>query len=712
MIFKNKDIKAEINEQGVDIGNIGANFYTKDLGTASIRISINWKGTVLNLSETTLKPKLDLFCEDGSIFVNEPIEIVSPVNGLIQYNISNDVIKHVGNVTGKLFLVNETKSIHVVTFHFNISDSGIDSVVTKEISVTLVDDTVRRIIQENAIQLLGDDFESRLNTDVIEHLNSNPDMFKGVKGDKGDTGPTGPKGDKGDAGEQGKQGIQGIKGDTGETGPIGATGPQGPQGERGEQGLPGESGKVETDLAKGNFDSLKTKVDFDFQTDYVDSLKNLTTTTDSMVVTVVHAPSKTFHVLQPISKSRALRVWFTKNQKDDYVIMRETEIGDFNLENKSIGYQNLQIVDSSQFDTSYPPNYFAKTVGATLAGEVIADKINFVSYCSNVGGIWEVTLDEGSIYEKKKTISTWSETTVVDKEQLLFDGLEYKKHTIKMVFKGQDPEHPTSTPRGWLNYGGQRPQDVKGTLNIFKLVPVLSNEIQSLYSYSNKDFAIQIRSADESSGEQFVPEHNSIGTAFAKSDTKLIGDGVDLKFVTDVVYPGLKSVSLIQDVYGRVNGVDLINIITNHTLKNGDIVINGYVKFLKNTYVKTGYAGMIPYFTKNVDTIKTSMNNLYTPDTSGTYRVQMTPEKLQAKSFLLTNNTNSVVTAFTFYDFINTMRINENSRKGDTWIEHRNATMGKVYNQHFKDETVNENTEWRFKMAIRTTEFPKIQYLI
>ncbi|MCD8905875.1 BppU family phage baseplate upper protein [Staphylococcus chromogenes] len=217
-MYKNKDIKAEINEQGADIGNIGANFYTKDLGTASIRISINWKGAVLDLSKTTLKPKLDLFCEDGSIFVNESVEIVSQVNGLIQYNISKDVIKHVGKVTGKLFLTDDANSIHVVTFHFNISDSGIDSVVTKEVSVTLVDDTVRRIVRENAIQLLGDDFESRLNTDVIEHLNSNPDLFKGAKGDRGETGPTGAKGDKGETGAQG---------------PIGLTGPQGPKGDEG-----------------------------------------------------------------------------------------------------------------------------------------------------------------------------------------------------------------------------------------------------------------------------------------------------------------------------------------------------------------------------------------------------------------------------------------------------------------------------------------------
>lgn len=240
MIYKNKDIKAEINEQGVDIGNIGANFYTKDLGTASIRISINWKGAVLDLSKTTLKPKLDLFCEDGSIFVNEPIEIVSPVNGLIQYNISKDVVKHVGKVTGKLFLTDDANSIHVVTFHFNISDSGIDSVVTKEVSVTLVDDTVRRIIKENAIQLLGDDFEPKLKSDVMEYLNDNVDTFRGVKGD---AGPIGPQGEKGEVGPQGLQGVEGPIGPRGEQGPQGEVGPQGEQGVQGADGPQGEKGE-------------------------------------------------------------------------------------------------------------------------------------------------------------------------------------------------------------------------------------------------------------------------------------------------------------------------------------------------------------------------------------------------------------------------------------------------------------------------------------
>lgn len=180
-----------------------------------------------------------MFCEDGSIFVNEPIEIVSPVNGLIQYNISKDVIKHVGKVTGKLFLTDDANSIHVATFHFNISDSGIDSVVTKEVSVTLVDDTVRRIIKENAIQLLGDDFEPKLKSDVIEYLNDNVDTFRGIKGD---AGPIGPQGEKGDVGPQGLQGVEGPIGPRGEQGPQGEPGPKGDKGEQGPIGPQGETG--------------------------------------------------------------------------------------------------------------------------------------------------------------------------------------------------------------------------------------------------------------------------------------------------------------------------------------------------------------------------------------------------------------------------------------------------------------------------------------
>ena len=68
-------------------------------------------------------------------------------------------------------------------------DSGVEGAVEKEISVNLVDDAVRRILKENVIEILGNGFE-QLNTDVVNHLDNNPELFKG---DKGDIGPKSSK---------------------------------------------------------------------------------------------------------------------------------------------------------------------------------------------------------------------------------------------------------------------------------------------------------------------------------------------------------------------------------------------------------------------------------------------------------------------------------------------------------------------------------------
>ncbi|WP_105995780.1 BppU family phage baseplate upper protein [Staphylococcus agnetis] len=242
-MYKIAKVETSINNKDVSIGYIGSRFYTEDENTAVLRIRINYEGNPVDLIATKMKPKLNLFLEDGSIFIDEKVEVVVPESGLIQYTVPIKVIKHVGVVNCKLFLEDETQSLHVANFQFEIVDSGIEDAVQKEITVNLVDDTVRRIIKENAIQLLGDNFEERLNKDVIDHLNSNPETFRGARGETGLTGAKGAKGDKGDRGEQGFQGPVGPKGEKGDVGPVGATGAIGPKGERGEQGPQGATGQ-------------------------------------------------------------------------------------------------------------------------------------------------------------------------------------------------------------------------------------------------------------------------------------------------------------------------------------------------------------------------------------------------------------------------------------------------------------------------------------
>lgn len=204
-IYKNKDITTNIDTEKMSINNSDTYFYTEDKGSAALRIFINHRKTAFNLDNTNLKPVLDLFHTDGSIWLDEPLEVIMSDKGLLQYNIPDNVIAHAGLIKAKLFLRNTEQSVHVANFTFDIKDSGIEGAVEKEISVNIVDDAIKRIINEQ------------------------PELFKGEKGDKGEQGIQGPRGEQG---ERGLQGEQGLKGDTG---------PQGIQGPRGEQGPKGDS---------------------------------------------------------------------------------------------------------------------------------------------------------------------------------------------------------------------------------------------------------------------------------------------------------------------------------------------------------------------------------------------------------------------------------------------------------------------------------------
>lgn len=232
-VRKSKDLEFIVNEKTSEFGDINTNFYTEDKGNAFIRMRLKYENSYVNLEEINMKPQLDLFHSDGSIWMDENLIMVLPEYGLMQYSVPDNVIKHKGKVKAKLFLVNQNKSIHVANFNFSIQDSGIDDVVEKEINITLVEDTIKKIIKENSVELLDDNFRDRLLTDTKEYLSNNPEQFKGPKGDKGEQGPKGEPGAKGERGSQGIQGEQGIQGGQG---PRGYQGVQGPKGDKGDTG--------------------------------------------------------------------------------------------------------------------------------------------------------------------------------------------------------------------------------------------------------------------------------------------------------------------------------------------------------------------------------------------------------------------------------------------------------------------------------------------
>ncbi|MCO6204573.1 phage baseplate upper protein [Staphylococcus epidermidis] len=183
MIIKMTDVETHINPRNVNIGDIGSRFYTEDENTAFIRIRINYNDSPVDLTKTDMKPKLDLFMEDGSVFIDETIEVLIPESGLIQYDIPSNVIKHIGKVNCKLFMDSPEHSIHVANFSFGIVDSGVEKAVTKEINLNLVKDTVKQIMSEDLVNLLNDGFKDKLTDDLESYISLHSEEFKGEKGE-------------------------------------------------------------------------------------------------------------------------------------------------------------------------------------------------------------------------------------------------------------------------------------------------------------------------------------------------------------------------------------------------------------------------------------------------------------------------------------------------------------------------------------------------
>lgn len=225
--YKTGTVNTIINENGVDLGSINVNLYTMDNKTSVIDIHIKKKNIInenqeyisVNFNQTKFEPVLHVFAQDGSIFTNEPLEIVKAEEGFVRYIIPEYITKHVGQMQCKLFLENPENnySTHVANFYFTVNDSGITKSVGKEIRVELLDDIVEKVMKDNV------------------------DIFKGPKGDTGEQGPAGQDG------KDGKNGINGIDGINGNPGP------QGPPGRDGKDGVDGQDG---SDGKSFDFESL------------------------------------------------------------------------------------------------------------------------------------------------------------------------------------------------------------------------------------------------------------------------------------------------------------------------------------------------------------------------------------------------------------------------------------------------------------------------
>lgn len=168
-IYKNKDIYTNINERGVNLGNVDVTLYSRDKLTAALRIFLNKEvkyrnETIIepvNLTQTNMLPMIDLYAEDGSIFKGEKLRIISAETGLVEYDFPRNIVDHVGKMNASIYLESEDEGVEVARFYFYIDDDGLTKRIGREISPQLFEDLLEGYLKNNSN--VFNEIESRLN---------------------------------------------------------------------------------------------------------------------------------------------------------------------------------------------------------------------------------------------------------------------------------------------------------------------------------------------------------------------------------------------------------------------------------------------------------------------------------------------------------------------------------------------------------------------
>lgn len=124
MIRKNGPLDFDVNAYTSSSVSTSINFWTQDRQTARLIFKLTKDGSPLPLAAVT--GKLVLVMADGSRFIRD-VTIIDRVNGHAEYVLTDEEIKHYGNVQAELNLYyTNDQSMSVHQFSFNISKSLID----------------------------------------------------------------------------------------------------------------------------------------------------------------------------------------------------------------------------------------------------------------------------------------------------------------------------------------------------------------------------------------------------------------------------------------------------------------------------------------------------------------------------------------------------------------------------------------------------------
>lgn len=648
-IYKNKDIVTNINERGADLGNINVNFYTEDNGTASIRIKIkNQQGAPINFNNTDMLPRLDLYAKDGSIFTKEPVDIILPDQGLIQYKVSDYVIRHEGKMDCKLFLENGTESVHVANFYFVIKDSGITGAVGKEIRVDILEDMVRNVMTDNAMGLLDDAYKEKLDSDLKGYLVENKEIFKGADGVDGNT----------------------------------------------------------PDMSEYNSESefIKLKQNEKIFMNFLD--ENSAKTSNNKISL---SSDRNIKIDLPLNDNDKFTLTMSKNANDDFIKFRNADYtSDNKTSNPQTYYKNY---DSSMLSggtmSGSGDNYYTTTIGAKITLNFTGNNIKFRYYTENRGGVWKASIDGNFVKNISTHLSAQSPEQIVAPsvgESLIKDGMEDTEHTLVLEFIGQDENYPTATPRGWIKLDSND-EDFYNTYTFayFTSQEVGGSVTQNALYDSNKEFAFDI---SYNNTREWIPEHNNTGTLKLSDEGKqsLFIDGVEYSINNPLEEKTFTEVKILQNLFGinSSSGEKVCQLICVTTITSQGVKFNTKLTWLKELTINSGYVNMFTINPKFANALLTSYGTKHQLDKYDNSYVYLTEKAPYSYAAVSDTFTDAYLTCDNI-DAYKTLRMDYADRDGDKYgnglfaIQHRNESLQKLYPRVYKNHVTQVNEVYKFE---------------
>lgn len=377
-------------------------------------------------------------------------------------------------------------------------------------------------------------------------------------------------------------------------------------------------------------------------------------------------------------KGKYISHTFVKEALDDFIKWTRSLIGSgsqgLRMDSKGWTDRTGTWVDSSA------PNYYCTGVGATFTAQAYGSEIRFCHFTDNRGGVWNFTVDGVAA----NSISTWNATAVGNIKSVVATGLDpFTLHTVIGTFAGDDPLHAPSggVSRGWAvnNTADKERQIITGYMKDSTL------NLDILTDGSNRDFALN---GTYNSTTVFLPEHNSVGSAFKIDEPVYYIDNALFDFAGAALYtPALcSSIQIVQHFHWRITGVNVAEVWHTTTVDNfGVISFAVNIKALQTFTIVDGYTAMLPLKAGVLDTVLSSFYTQKTNAKNGS-RDNFVNEKDLATSFIGIDQINkSLVAACTVVEPLKTNRLFQMNKDNPQLWALNSASYLKIYNGAFKN---------------------------